>query len=249
MKTIKYVSGLLLVLIMAGCGSYNHLTLVPTTQENGANYTISKKLNAKVGAEMISIKRAILLPAYKADFFFQPPKLEGNQLPPVTIHQEWVAHYQEGELYVINSPEFATLLAITINKEGVIQPSPFVNLVPVYLAADMSPAKISQSDWQLPNKKLFSPSGYAYTKGTFRCELVYVGKINDYIELQYNEYVDSDKQPSYSQRLKYNVSINKQIEFKTLKFRIVAVTENDINFEVVDDGGLPWISKQWREVR
>lgn len=228
---------------MVSCGSYNNLTMVPTTQENGANYTVGKTLNVKVGAAMISINRSNLLPAYKADFFFQPPKLEGSQLPPITIHQEWVAHYQEGDFYVINSQEYNPLLGVAINKDGVVQQSPFVNLLAVFLIADLSPPKFWQSDWQLPNRKLFSPSGYAYAKGTFRCELVYVGKINDYIELQYNEYNDSDKQPSYSQRMKYNVSVGKQIEFKTFKFKIITVTETNISFEVIDDGGLPWIPK------
>lgn len=244
MKTTNYVLGLLIILCMSGCGSYNNLTIVPTTQENGANYSVGKVLNAKVGAAMISINRSILLPAYKADFFFQPPKLEGSQLPPVTIHQEWVARYQEGDFYVINSQEFNPLLGVTISKEGVVQPSPSVNLLAVFLRSDLSPPKFWQSDWQLPNRKLFSRAGYAPAKGTFRCELVYAGKISDYIELQYNEYNDSDKQPSFTQRLKYNVVTNKRIEFRSFKLRVEEATENNISFEVVDDGGLPWVPKR-----
>jgi len=47
--------------------------------------------------------------------------------------------------------------------------------------------------------------------------------------------------PAFFQDLKYDLSEGNDIKFKSLKIKVLEATNSKISFQVIDDGGLPWV--------
>lgn len=78
--------------------------------------------------------------------------------------------------------------------------------------------------------------------GVFRIELIYTGIDGDgAVHALYREYSDDLARPAFSHPIRYSLAADSVVGFRTLRFRIFEATSAHIRFEVIEDGGLPWL--------
>ncbi len=80
----------------------------------------------------------------------------------------------------------------------------------------------------------------SYTN-SFKAELIYTGKMGNVVTISYREYVNDMARPAFYQDLRYDLGEGNDITFKSLKINIIEATNSKISFQVLDDGGLPWV--------
>lgn len=47
--------------------------------------------------------------------------------------------------------------------------------------------------------------------------------------------------PAFSQEIHYDLAQDSVIAYKTIRIRVLSASNAEISFEVLDDGGLPWL--------
>gem|GEM_PF-2705806 len=120
--------------------------------------------------------------------------------------------------------------------------SPFWNLPD-------SASQLVKKDYilELPDPKLFEETAAGSFipvhsgRGSFKAELIYTGRVGEVITISYREYVDDMARPAFYQELKYDLGRENEIIFKSLRVKVIEATNKNITFQVIDDGGLPWV--------
>ncbi len=81
--------------------------------------------------------------------------------------------------------------------------------------------------------------------GDYSIELVYSGKIDENIKVNYYEYQHTSKgkliRDSFSKELQYNLNEGNIISYKTIKLEIIKATNNQIEFKVISDQDVDWL--------
>ncbi len=77
--------------------------------------------------------------------------------------------------------------------------------------------------------------------GAFTAELIYSGLAGGVVRAVYREYIDNLARPAFSQDLQYDISADRVIAYRSIRIRVVEATNAAIRYEVVEDGGLPWL--------
>lgn len=77
--------------------------------------------------------------------------------------------------------------------------------------------------------------------GAFTAELIYSGLANGVVRAVYREYVDDLARPAFSQELQYDLAADRTIAYKSIRVQILEATNSAIRYQVLDDGGLPWL--------
>lgn len=194
---------------------------------------------------MLSIYNTDIFPAYKTRYTYQPPYIyiRGNkfreQMPLITPEQKWRVLYRRAKgNYVIYSDSYNNLagtekkpIGIEINPEGKLATKE------AWVHTHTPVQRAVQPLWDVPDPQLFEKTEDYVKEGSFKAELVYIGKKDDKITLYYSE-------PSIFQELQYDLSKGKIIKCKSLKIKIVKATPAEITFEVIDEGSLSWVPKK-----
>ena len=81
----------------------------------------------------------------------------------------------------------------------------------------------------------FSPTGYVQRIQTFTQELIYSGRVDNSLKLNYREYIDDISRMSYHQDLQYDLDESKTIAFKDFEIEILDATNSKVSFKVVSD--------------
>jgi hypothetical protein len=71
-----------------------------------------------------------------------------------------------------------------------------------------------------------------FVKGSFKQEFVYISSLKDKIILMYREYQDDLKQPSYAQKLVFDLSQSPIIGFRGMHMEVLEATSSYIRFVV-----------------
>ena len=86
-------------------------------------------------------------------------------------------------------------------------------------------------------------TGHQIHDGSFKAELIYTGITGNTISISYREFVDNLSRPAFDHELTYDLNESDEITFRSLKIRVLKADNAKIRFEVIDDGGLPWVPR------
>ena len=228
-----------LATLLAGCTT----SRVPTKSEviEVTSYELGEVEEGNTGDAIITVGHAIGRPTFTPLRTFTPPKVgragqASVRLPDLEPGQRWEATYQIGDDggYMLRHDAFGDK-AIHIMPDGTVGEGwvPSSSLV-----------VLNQDDKVWPREEpLFVRVPGMQDPGSFRADLVYSGKSNDVIRLVYREYFDGMARSAFTQELEYDLKESREITFRSLVIEVLEATNNGIRFEVVEDGGLPWLPR------
>jgi len=236
-----------LSLWLIGCSPANRISPI---WQFGKNYKPNETCTTDTGSTMIKIYSAYAYPEYKPRFNYQPPDIlphvisEQNQpivkMPEITPAQKWRATHTYGNDYIIFCDAYNPKYGIRIRQNGELaSEKPWMTY-----SIHVWPYPVDSGFWNLSDFHVFeSIEGNiieAY-KDSFKAELIYTGKMGNIITISYLEFFNNMSRPAFYQDLRYDLSESDNITFKSLKIKILEATNSKISFQVIDDGGLPWV--------
>ena len=71
--------------------------------------------------------------------------------------------------------------------------------------------------------------------------MIYSGMTGSTIRTVYREFADNFIRAAFSQEIHYDLAQDSVIAYKTIRIRVLSASNAEISFEVLDDGGLPWL--------
>ena len=224
-----------LVFALTGCATIN-----PGVRTHGKTYDIGLVQVVNTGSTMIAVYVLYLLPSYRIKYEYKPPVQHWRhyrwvEVPLLTPDQVWVAYYTRGDNYIVTSKDYAYPgVGIEIKPNGELgNEKPWTGKM----------RKKRQKKWEVPDSQLFIPlKGYPIEKeGSFKAELIYSGITKNIIYISYREFIDNMARPAFYQELRYDLSESDLITFRSLKIKVLEANNARIKFQVIDDGGLPWM--------
>jgi hypothetical protein len=218
-------------------------TVLPK-HEYGKDYDLGVTKSVNTGATMITVYNLYLIPTYRPKYSYQP-RMGFRKLPIISPDQIWTAKYSLGNNYVISSKRYIIgrdrHWGIEVKQNGEIgNATPFIDITPT----NVNQPRTGPSNWKLPDPQLFLPLEGSFTEeGSFKAELIYNGISKDTIMISYREFTKNFARPAFYQELRYDLNESDLITFKSLKIKVLDADNNQIRFQVVDDGGLPWMPR------
>jgi len=225
---------LLSLAIFAGCAPFKG-----TGINDGRSYELNQSIEISTGSAMVSA-------ASKGRHYitFEPLFIQESSFGTFMPGQVWIAFSvlkSDNDKYVLTSTQFHNEdVGIIVNQNGeVIDDQPII--------ANMKKRPFREP-WtrrifpNLKNAKLFArKSFFLRAEGDFRAELLYGGVINNTITLTYREFFKDFARPAFYQEMKYDLNATDVIVFRTIKMKVLSASNLKIVFQVLEDGGLPWI--------
>jgi len=222
---------IVLLTVALGCTTLPVTKAIPT-HEFRKTYDIWEEKEVATGNTMIEIVSAYYLQAYRIPTEYFPRKL-----PPITPDQQWVARHVIGENYILTTNEriYDRILGIEVKPNGELAgKKPWIQLT--------DRTRPVQDSWKKPAPQKFMPTEeYVLHDGYFRAELIYSGISESNISILYREFFNYKNRPRFHEELKYNIGQSDEIVFRSLRVRILGANNSKIRFQVLDDGGLPWV--------
>ena len=233
---------MIILLFLSGCMSIQQVSPLHGRKKS---YELKTSYTTFISKPMLSFYNTDIFPAYKAKYTYQPPYIyiRGDKLaekmPLITPEQKWWALYRRSSgNYIIYSDSYNELLGTKNTPIGIeIRPNGQLVDEEGWVHANIPVQKAVQPLWDLPYPQLFEKDKDYVKEGSFKAELVYIGRKNDKIAFHYSE-------PATFQELHYDLSKGDIIKFKSLKIKIIEATQDHITFEVLNDGTLSWIPKR-----
>jgi len=237
---MKKIAILILCLVLT-CGCMSVTSIIPTRSYH-KSYELKEIYTTDTGSTMLTIYNAYIYPGYRPVYTYSPPPWRSYEakMPPITPDQKWRAIFKYKENYIINSDGYSKNVGIEIKPNGELGNKKA--WIDITLKSNILRSHIS---WELPEPKLFESEDYIIEahKDSFKAELLYNGKMNDIIIVSYREYINNMARPAFFQELKYDLKEGNDITFKSLKIKVLEATNSKISFQILDDGGLPWVQK------
>ena len=242
-----YVCSIIMTVLAFGCATAPSLPVqsINPIKTSGTTYVIGKTETVSTGSAMLTVYDKYVVPVYKPRYLFQPPNAGIWSMGPITPEQTWIVKYSVENNYLIFSSSHRADIGIEITPNGEIGNEKA--WVTYSSGSEMSrrigARRMIQSEWKLPEPHLFVPSmtDSPPQKDSFKAELIYSRVMNGIISISYREYVDNFARPAFYQEVKYDLKESNDITFRSLKLRVIEANNNQITFQVLDDGGLPWI--------
>ena len=144
---------------------------------------------------MLTVYNTDIFPAYKTKYTYQPPYIyiRGDklceQMPLLTPEQKWRVLYRRAKgNYVIYSDNYNKLAGTQKTPIGIeINPDGKLAHEEAWVHTHIPVRRAVQPLWDLPEPQLFEKTEDYVKKGSFKAELVYIGKKDDKITLYYSE--------------------------------------------------------------
>jgi len=208
----------------------------------GKSYEGQVVQQAEVGSPMVTITDAYVLPGFTPRYVFQD---SSGALPPFVPGQLWGAFHQFEGHNLIVCPQLNLGVGILVDDQGGLPGSKaLVSLAVANPNALARPLPGTDRFYLegITDLHLFEPLKEGFPlHGSFRAEILYNGLFDENISLSYREFVNDFAQPSYFQDLSYNLGKDSHISFRSIRIEIMEATNQYIRFQVLDDGGLPWM--------
>lgn len=221
---------------------------ITPTKKYEKSYELEKTYNTRTGSTMLTVHNAYVYPAYRPKYTYQPPHVvifpssgpgKRIEMPPLKPDQKWTVFRQHKGHYFIYLRKYYGRFGIEIKPNGELGHKK------AWIGRG---GRAIQSPWILPSPpQLFEKAEDSLVKmygDSFKAELIYTGKMNNIITIRYREYIDSMAREAFYQDLRYDLSEGDEISFKSLEIKVLGATNNQITFQVLDDGGLPWVPRE-----
>lgn len=209
----------------------------PGVHKRGKTYDIGLVQLVNTGSTMITVYNLYLWPSYKIKHEYS----FGHRLASLlTPDQEWVAYRTLGDNYILTSKDYAyPWLGIEIRPNGDIG-----NGRPWIDTRNNRRGRYKWEKWEVSGLQVFiSLEGYPVKEkeGSFKAELIYSGITKNTIHITYREFIKNLARPAFYQELRYDLSESNLITFRSLKIKVLEADNSGIEFQVMDDAGLPWM--------
>lgn len=231
---------------LISCGTILNVRTIKPTTKFFKNYVVGNNISVSVGEPFIEIRNDKLLPAFEANFDYQPPGLGAGgvcKMPFITKGIIFEAKYEipEDSSYVIGNDEYAQEVRcipcyyIHVKSDG------YVIGGWVSKSAESNTCPFKESNWET---KIFSKIQHGkILKGSFKAQLVYTGMHGKIVRATYREFMDDYTRPAFTQELQWDLNESKQITFRSIKAEIIEATNSAISLKVLSDEDLPWLPK------
>jgi hypothetical protein len=229
------ISLLLLSTLFIGCAG--QLAMMPYSKQQYKNYTINEIQKASVGDPIIEVENANIRDAYEVLFDYQTPSLG------ILGNQQFI---RKGDRFTVVAYIPKDPNALLVREEGPEKKSVLFHIYPDgkinrgwCLIDGTVPLQGSWTKEQLFIKSKNPSRG----DNSFRSQIIYSGITGNTVKAVYREFSNDYARPAFTQELQYNLDESNVISYKSIKIKIIKATNSEIEFSVVDDGGLPWLSK------
>ena len=207
----------------------------PPSHKFGKTYDIGVIHEANTGETMITVCSRYMLPSYRIRYEYKP-----SELPALTPDQEWVAYHTLEGNYIVTTRKYPyrRIFGIEIKPNGELaSEKPWIQLY--------NNKRPMQEPWRTSDNQVFVPlEGYVLHDHFFKAELIYSGITQNTIHISYREFANYQDRPALDQELSYDLKESDQITFRSLEIRVVEANNAKIKFQVLDDGGLPWVPRE-----
>ncbi|MBU2445177.1 MAG: hypothetical protein KJ666_06335 [Bacteroidetes bacterium] len=227
---------ILMSVLFVGCAG--SLSLTPSSKQQYKNYQLNVSQKVSIGDPIIEVENANVKDAYVVLFDYQTPTLGlfGSQQ----------MFLNKGDRFTAVAFIPSDLNAVLVREEGPEKKSIFIHIYPNgkinrgwCLADGTVPV---QGSWT--KEQLFVKSDNpSRTENSFRAQIIYSGITGNTVKAVYREFSNDYARPAFTQELQYSLDESNVISYKSIKIKIIKATNSEIEFTVVDDGGLPWLSK------
>ncbi len=232
----KIICLFLFSVILVGCAG--SLSVIPSVKQQYKNYRLNDSLKASIGDPIIEVEKAYVKDAYVVLFDYQTPTLGlfGSQQMFLKKGDRFTA-----VAFVPSNPD-----AVLVREEGPEKKSVFIHIYPngkINRGWCLGDGTVPvQGSWT--KEQLFAKSDNpSRTENSFRAQIIYSGISGNTIKAVYREYSDNYARPAFTQELQYNLDESNIISYKSIKIKIIKATNSEIEFIVLEDGGLPWLAK------
>lgn len=199
------------------------------------NYTIGKINEVATGDNMVTIINGYMFPHYSTK---DNSRVYGvKKLEP---QQDWVALYlykgtPPGDYIIVSKDFYNNQIGIIINEDGSTVKNPVCRLG----------KKGSDKRWPIisGSGQVLFEKAYPIMNDdrTFKIELLYNGKSDNNISIQYREYDSNLARQAFYQDLRYNLGESNRIRFKTIEIEVLSATNSEITYKILEDQNLPWL--------
>jgi hypothetical protein len=232
---MQRVATALLIVLFTGCMASG--TAIQTTREVVKDYEIGQTYERNTGSAIVEGGRIYTAPAFRPVKSFQPPTpglLEGD-IAAIDESQLWKARSKrdDGGFFLDTPPSYTDrLLKLAINADGSIADGGWYN-------TEIGGNEPDKGEW--PKGKVFERAESVPLEGSFEFEILYSGTSGETVNMTYREYIDGMQRADYSQDLSYNIAEQDTISFRSIRMHVKEANSSSIRFEVLEDGGLPWL--------
>jgi hypothetical protein len=242
MKKISFA----LLMLLTGCG-----TFVPHWEPYSQNeynyepvksYELSHQYTVSTGSPMISAHKGIFQTYYKP--IFTDIIIWGNRSitkfdnGSLETDQKWLSTYKydspDGDYILTSKAFYHGIIGIIVTDDGFVPDNPLLRLD--------KKGSLKRYSLNSDATKLFNKiTELRKTKGNFKFELVYTGRVGSSINILYREYIGNFSRSSFYQNLSYDLSESKTIKFRTIGIDVSKATNSNITFSVTGDENLNWM--------
>lgn len=222
--------------LFVGCAG--SLSLIPAVKQQYKNYQLNVSQKVSIGDPIIEVENANVKDAYVVLFDYQTPSLGlfGSQQIFLKKGDRFTA-----VAFIPSDPT-----AVLVREEGPEKKEIFIHIYPsgkINRGWCLSDGKVPiQGPWT--KKQLFVKSDIpSRTENSFRAQIIYSGITGNTVKAVYREFSNDYARPAFTQELQYSLDESNIISYKSIKIKIIKATNSEIEFTVLDDGGLPWLAK------
>lgn len=231
----KLISISLIAVTLYGCAG--QLASISYNKQRFVSYKVGDSLQVSIGDAIIDVESATVRDAYEVLFDYQTPSLGILAQPQALLKK---GDRFTAVAYIPSNPD-----AVCIREEG---PEMKVLLIHIYPDGRINRGWVHidgivpvQGSWT--REQLFAKSkNPSRGENSFRAQIIYSGLLGNTVKAVYREFSNNYARPAFSQELQYSLDESKIISYKTVKIEILKATNSSIEFRVLEDGGLPWLS-------
>ena len=223
-------------ILFVGCAG--SLSLTPSAKQQYKNYQLNVSQKVSIGDPIIEVENANVKDAYVVLFDYQTPSLGlfGSQQIFLKKGDRFTA-----VAFIPSDPT-----AVLVREEGPEKKAIFIHIYPdgkINRGWCLSDGTVPvQGSWT--KEQLFVKSDNpSRTENSFRAQIIYSGITGNTVKAVYREFSNDYARPAFTQELQYSLDESDVISYKSIKIKIIKATNSSIEFLVVDDGGLPWLSR------
>jgi|GEM_PF-2708958 len=248
MKKYIGITGIMLALLLQGCGStrptWEQNPIQQRNDEPTKSYELGREYKVAVGDAIVSAEKGNFITYYEPlsedveiwdgdtfnDFDDEYPLAD----------RKWFPKYKfkgaDGDYILVSQAFEDGEVGIIVYDNGSIPQNPVIK------ANSDGSSKRYPIESKLGSNQLFRKITVPLSEThMFKFELIYTGKTKNTISVVYREYVDSFAKSSFFQNLTYDLDESSDIKFKTIEIRVLNSTNSELIFKVLKDGDLNWV--------
>lgn len=215
-----------IAVVAAACASLDPVRPTPTVI---TNYKMGIVQSAGIGDPIIDVQSARKVPEFVALRQHDPGRIQLRHLLTVEQGQRFraVGKLKSGD-YVIRNRSDTLAPALVVTPDG--------------RALGFYDGRDGATGGKWPTDPLFAGAeGLEGQENAFRAQMIYSGLDGNTVRASYREFSGDFIRPAFAQELQYNLAQDSTIAYKSIKIQVLAATNSQLRFRVLEDGGLPWL--------